>query len=143
MPARTDALAAASGFVLDIEAAAKDIIANESETAVGTVGSLDVRPNATNVFSSQVQLGVDIRDVKLVEHARDTLARLERECGVETALSRPFDWVGPAERPVYERVSRCRQQCWAGDNEYTFWCHTRYDVRCKDDRRRHVVRAVT
>jgi len=117
MPARTDALAAASEFVLDIEAAANDIVANESETAVGTVGSLDVRPNATNVVPGQVQLKMDIRDVDhevmdtLVEHARDSLARLESERGVETALSRPFDL---APVPMSDR---CMDACHAaGDS---------------------------
>ena len=42
MDERTDALAAASEVVLDVEAAANDVVEAESETAVGTVGSLSV-----------------------------------------------------------------------------------------------------
>ncbi|GAA0654676.1 Zn-dependent hydrolase [Salarchaeum japonicum] len=106
MDARTDALAAASEFVLDVEDAATDAASGDG-TAVGTVGSLDVSPNATNVVPGRVELGVDIRDVSketmddLAAAARDSLDRLDAERGVETALSRPFD-VPPA--PMAERV---------------------------------------
>ncbi|MEM4782274.1 MAG: M20 family metallo-hydrolase [Halalkalicoccus sp.] len=97
MTDRTDALAAASEFVLDVERAAREVVASESETAVGTVGSLSVRPNATNVVPGRVECGVDIRDVhygsmnELARRARSSLARLERERGVETSLERAFD----------------------------------------------------
>lgn len=94
---RTDALAAASELILDVEKAANGIVAHESETAVGTVGSLHVRPNATNVVPGQVELGIDVRDVDhntmdaIVARAKESLARLERTRGVETSFSRPFD----------------------------------------------------
>ncbi|QDX39575.1 M20 family metallo-hydrolase [Salarchaeum sp. JOR-1] len=106
MDARTDALAAASEFVLDVEDAATDAAGGQG-TAVGTVGSLDVSPNATNVVPGRVELGVDVRDVAydtmddVVAAARDSLDRLESERGVNTSLSRPFD-VPPA--PMAERV---------------------------------------
>ncbi|WP_066416965.1 M20 family metallo-hydrolase [Halorubrum aethiopicum] len=95
MDERTDALAAASEFVLDVEAAANDVVAESSETAVGTVGALSVSPNATNVVPGRVEAGVDVRDVKaesmdaIAEAARESLARLERERGVETDFERP------------------------------------------------------
>ncbi|MDB2270651.1 Zn-dependent hydrolase [Halorubrum ezzemoulense] len=107
MDERTDALAAASEFVLDVEAAANEVVASSSPSAVGTVGSLSVAPNATNVVPGRVEAGVDIRDVKagsmeaIVEAARDSLARLERERGVETAFERPFD-VAPT--PMSDRL---------------------------------------
>ncbi|WP_049981923.1 Zn-dependent hydrolase [Halolamina rubra] len=97
MDERTDALAAASEVVLDVEAAANDVVAEESETAVGTVGSLSVSPNATNVVPGRVEMGVDIRDVEylsmqtIVEATRSSLAIVEADRGVETAFSRPFD----------------------------------------------------
>jgi N-carbamoyl-L-amino-acid hydrolase len=97
MDERTDALAAASEVVLDVEAAANDVVEEESETAVGTVGSLSVSPNATNVVPGQVELGVDIRDVEyqsmqtIVEATRSSLAIVEADRGVETTFSRPFD----------------------------------------------------
>jgi N-carbamoyl-L-amino-acid hydrolase len=107
MADRTDALAAASEFVLDVEDAANDVVAAESDTAVGTVGSLDVRPNATNVVPGAVEAGVDIRDVEydsmetIVSRARESLERLERERGVETEFARPFDL---APTPMSDRV---------------------------------------
>ncbi|GAB6877740.1 Zn-dependent hydrolase [Halorubrum gandharaense] len=97
MSDRTDALAAASEFVLDVERAANAVVDASSPTAVGTVGSLSVSPNATNVVPGRVEAGVDIRDVEyesmetIVDAARDSLAELERERGVRTGLRRPFD----------------------------------------------------
>ena len=97
MDERTDALAAASEVVLDVEAAANDVVDQESETAVGTVGSLSVSPNATNVVPGKVEMGVDIRDVEyqsmqtIVEATRSSLAIVEADRGVETSISRPFD----------------------------------------------------
>jgi N-carbamoyl-L-amino-acid hydrolase len=106
---RTDALAAASEFVLDLEAAATDIVAERSSTAVGTVGRLNVAPNATNVVAGRATLGVDVRDIDyevmntLVEVARASLDRLERERGVTTDFERPFD-LEPT--PMSDRVRR-------------------------------------
>ena len=97
MTDRTDALAAASEFVLDVEATANEVVAEESETAVGTVGSASVSPNATNVVPGKVELGVDVRDVRhetmetIVESARASLSVLAADRGVETSFERPFD----------------------------------------------------
>jgi N-carbamoyl-L-amino-acid hydrolase len=108
MPGRRDALAAASELVLDVEAAARDLVETESETAVGTVGSLDVRPNATNVVPGRARLGVDVRDVRaasisaLVDTVRETLARLEDERGVETSFETDLD-VSPT--PLSDRCA--------------------------------------
>jgi N-carbamoyl-L-amino-acid hydrolase len=107
MGERTDALAAASEFVLDVERAANEVVASSSPSAVGTVGSLSVEPNATNVVPGRVEAGVDVRDVEaesmeaIVDAARDSLGRLERERGVETAFERPFD-VAPT--PMSDRL---------------------------------------
>jgi len=106
MDDRTDALAAASEFVLAVEREARRL-AGEHDTPVGTVGSLDVSPNATNVVPGRVELGLDVRDVDydlmnhLVAHASDELDRLEAQRGVETVIERPFD-VEPM--PMSERV---------------------------------------
>jgi N-carbamoyl-L-amino-acid hydrolase len=97
MDDRTDALAAASELVLAVERAAEEVVATDSTSAVGTVGSLDVSPNATNVVPGAVTAGIDVRDVRrasmdrIVDRVRETLARLERERGVQTTLQRPFD----------------------------------------------------
>jgi beta-ureidopropionase / N-carbamoyl-L-amino-acid hydrolase len=97
MGGRRDALCAASEFVLDVERASLETVAADSESAVGTVGSLDVRPNATNVVPGGVELSVDVRDVEydsmdaIVGRAERSLARIERERGVATTLDRGFD----------------------------------------------------
>ena len=97
MDQRTDALAAASEFILDVEATANEVVAEDSETAVGTVGSASVSPNATNVVPGRVELGVDVRDVTreametIVESAQASLSVLAADRGVETTFERPFD----------------------------------------------------
>lgn len=116
MGERTDALAAASEFVLDVERAANGVVAEDSETAVGTVGSLDVSPNATNVVPGRVELGVDVRDVAsesmetVVAAARESLRRIEDERSVETEFTRPFD-LRPT--PMSERLREAAHR--AGD----------------------------
>lgn len=96
MSERTDALAAASELVLALESSARDATA-DTETAVGTVGQLDVEPNAVNVIPGRVQATLDIRDVtydsiqKIVNDVREYLCHLEDERGVETAFERPYD----------------------------------------------------
>lgn len=96
MDERTDALAAASEFVLDLERAACEE-AESDAAAVGTVGSLAVEPDATNVIPGRVEMGVDIRSVEygtmnsMVLQARDSLERLEEDRGVATGFERAFD----------------------------------------------------
>ena len=108
MPGRRDALAAAAEVVLDLERAANEVVANESASAVGTVGRLEVSPNATNVVPGRVELGVDIRDVRadtmseLVEAVRESLHRVAAARGVETAFEQVLDL---APTPM---ADRCR-----------------------------------
>jgi N-carbamoyl-L-amino-acid hydrolase len=95
MADRTDALAAASEVVLDLEAAARDVAA-ETGTTVGTVGSLTVRPDQVNVVPGRVDLGMDVRDV-------DVDAMEEVEAALRAALG-----LVEADRGVaadYERTS--------------------------------------
>jgi N-carbamoyl-L-amino-acid hydrolase len=106
---RHDPLPAAAEFVLDLERAANEVVATDSQTAVGTVGSATVRPNGTNVVPGGVELGVDIRDTEyesmneLVDRAEKSLARIEAERdGIATGLDRSFD-VTPVEMS-----ERCR-----------------------------------
>ncbi|AFZ71717.1 M20 family metallo-hydrolase [Natronobacterium gregoryi] len=108
MADRTDALAAASEFVLELERAGREF-AGEDGTAVATVGKSHVRPNATNVVPGEVELGVDGRDVeaetmdRLLERARKCLDSLEADRGVETDLEIELE-VAPA--PM---TDRCRE----------------------------------
>jgi N-carbamoyl-L-amino-acid hydrolase len=97
MADRTDALTAASELVLDVERATQDVVAERGETVVGTVGRLDVAPNATNVVPGRVEMGLDVRDVEydsmeeIVAAVEESLSRLEAERGIETTFERPYD----------------------------------------------------
>jgi N-carbamoyl-L-amino-acid hydrolase len=97
MAERTDALTAASELVLEVERATNDVVAENGDTVVGTVGKLDVAPNAINVVPGRVELGIDVRDVeyesmeRIVARVRDCLATLEADRGVETTFERPYD----------------------------------------------------
>ena len=101
MADRTDALAAASEFVLAVEGAARTA-AESTDTTVATVGELSVDPGVVNVVPGEVEFSIDIRDVekpvidRLVTRAEETLTALETDRGVETTLDRPYD-VPPAE----------------------------------------------
>jgi len=108
MADRTDALAAASEFVLALEAAAREAADGTDGTAVATVGELDVDPGAVNVVPGEVAFSADIRDVdgavidRLVDRAEATLADLEADRGVETTLDRPYDV------PPVDMAATCR-----------------------------------
>ncbi|OVE82843.1 Zn-dependent hydrolase [Natronolimnobius baerhuensis] len=105
---RTDALTAASEFVLDIERAASERLAVDSSAPVATVGHSVVSPNAPNVVPGAVTLTVDVRDTNystmeyLVDRAKTSLARLESERGVKTSFNRS------ADRPPQTMNERCR-----------------------------------
>ncbi|WP_336023583.1 Zn-dependent hydrolase [Halobellus salinisoli] len=107
MDERRDALAAASEFVLDVERATNDR-RSVSESAVATVGKLDVSPNAPNVIPGRVSLTLDVRDVDydsithVIDAARSSLDRIESDRAVETSLEHPWD-----RRPI-EMSRRCR-----------------------------------
>lgn len=59
MPIRVDALTAASEIALKVEALAKG---SESEHTVGTVGFMNVYPNASNAIPGKVTFTIDLRD---------------------------------------------------------------------------------
>lgn len=87
---RKDALVAASEFVLDVNRIAKEV----GGGTVGTVGELDVLPNASNVIPGCVKLSVDIRSIeedninKVVEGLKETIVRLNTENNVEVKMER-------------------------------------------------------
>lgn len=97
MAERTDALTAASELVLEVEHVTNDVVAEEGDTVVGTVGSLDVWPNAINVVSGRAELGIDVRDVeyenmeRIIKRVQNYLSTLESDRSVETVLERPYD----------------------------------------------------
>ncbi|MFC6963978.1 Zn-dependent hydrolase [Halocatena marina] len=117
MTNRSDAMAAGSEFVLDIEAAAGECVDTDSATAVATVGKLDVRPNAPNVIPGAVELSLDVRDIrqssieKIVSRAKQSLDRIETERDVTTEFDRPWN------RPPVPMSDRCRTAlCEAGES---------------------------
>ncbi|MBI3473964.1 MAG: hydantoinase/carbamoylase family amidase, partial [Candidatus Solibacter usitatus] len=59
MADRQDALIAAAQLTL----AVRDLVTQEPGPQVGTVGRLDVEPNAPNVVPGRVRLGIDLRDL--------------------------------------------------------------------------------
>jgi N-carbamoyl-L-amino-acid hydrolase len=117
MAERTDALTAASELVLEVERATNEVATEHGDAVVGTVGKLDVAPNAINVVPGRVELGVDVRDVayesmeRIVERVRDCLAALEADRGVETTFERPYD-IPPSE--MSERCTAALRDAAAG-----------------------------
>jgi N-carbamoyl-L-amino-acid hydrolase len=107
MSERTDALAAASEFVLGVERAARTG-AETADTTVATVGELSVEPGVVNVVPGRVEFSVDVRDVDgavidgLVDRAAEKLDALEAERGVTTALEHPY------EIPPVDMAPTCR-----------------------------------
>ena len=97
MNQRRDALAAATEVVGDVERAAQEVTVTDSPTAVATVGSLEVEPNATNVVPGRAKLGIDVRDVRrdtmdgLADRIEKSLARVGSTRPVETTLSKSID----------------------------------------------------
>lgn len=96
MSGRIDGLSAASEFITDIETAAQQT-AVDDDAAVGTIGSLQIEPNATNVIPGRVEMGLDVRSVEygsmneIVAHAQQSLARIANERDVRTQFERDFD----------------------------------------------------
>jgi len=72
MAIRRDALAAAAEVVLAVERIARDV----GRGMVGTVGTLEVRPNMVNIVPGEVRLLADFRGIESAAIA-ETLARFE------------------------------------------------------------------
>jgi N-carbamoyl-L-amino-acid hydrolase len=108
MADRRDALAAASEVVLATEESAAETAATGSGTAVGTVGELDVDPNAVNVVPGSASLRLDLRSVDRSEIRRQqdavrrVLESVEADRGVSTSLECPYDM------PPTPLSDRCR-----------------------------------
>ncbi len=85
MTERQDALVAAGEFIRNIY----DLPKEYSESAVATVGKLNVYPNGINVIPGKVALNVDVRDIfeetrnQLIERIEKEAARISKEFGVE------------------------------------------------------------
>jgi N-carbamoyl-L-amino-acid hydrolase len=118
MDERRDTLAAASEFVLGVERTAREQVDAGHEAAVGTVGNVEVSPNANNVVPGRVDVTTDQRDVDpdvlrdLIDGAEASARRIaeERPVTVEfdhyrlTGPSRMADRCVAAARGAAERA---------------------------------------
>ncbi|KEZ48955.1 Zn-dependent hydrolase [Metabacillus indicus] len=82
MEFRKDTVAAAAEFILAVEKMPRRF----SETAVATVGKLNVFPNGTNVISGRTEAVADVRDID--REARDAVIQSMKEAAQTIAESR-------------------------------------------------------
>jgi N-carbamoyl-L-amino-acid hydrolase len=88
MVARQDALVAAAALTL----AVREVATGEPGAQVGTVGHMDVVPNATNVIPGEVRMSVEFRDLssskldRLGEKIRARAASIASETRTEIKL---------------------------------------------------------
>jgi N-carbamoyl-L-amino-acid hydrolase len=90
MQGRQDALVAAAELTL----AVREIVMSESGAQVGTVGHLEVSPNATNVIPGEVRMTVELRDIsaakleRLGEKIKARAAAIATETKTEISMTR-------------------------------------------------------
>ena len=90
MQGRQDALVAAAELTL----AVREIVVSESGAQVGTVGHLDVSPNATNVIPGEVRMTIELRDLsskkleRLGEKIKVRAAAIASETKTEISMAR-------------------------------------------------------
>jgi N-carbamoyl-L-amino-acid hydrolase len=111
MPVRQDALVAASHLTL----AVREIVTARPGRQVGTVGHLDVSPNAPNVIPGSVELTIELRDLspetlaemaKAIEARAATIARETRTAIAVTSLGgNPPALADAAVQDVVERAA--------------------------------------
>ena len=88
MDARQDALATAAQVILAVQ----ELASNHPGDPVGTVGKLQLWPNAANVVPGQVEMSVDLRDLsievlnELVEELEVRLNSISRASGCPISL---------------------------------------------------------
>ncbi|WP_144460593.1 Zn-dependent hydrolase [Siminovitchia fortis] len=82
MEYRKDTVAAAGEFILAVEQMPRIF----SETAVATVGKMNIFPNGTNVIAGKTELMVDARDID--ENARDRMIAALKNTAKEIAQKR-------------------------------------------------------
>jgi N-carbamoyl-L-amino-acid hydrolase len=112
MPGRRDALLAASYLTV----AVNEIVRAEPGRQVGTVGQLNVSPNAPNVVPGMVRMTVELRDLssarikalsKQVEaRAREIAARTQTEIGMKLAAHHDEALATPAIQASIEAAAK-------------------------------------
>jgi allantoate deiminase len=90
MGRRRDALVAACKIVSEVS----QLPCQVSDTAVATVGQMNVYPNGSNVIPNEVKLSVDVRDITetslntLVSLITETARRIARQSNIDIELQR-------------------------------------------------------
>jgi N-carbamoyl-L-amino-acid hydrolase len=90
MQGRQDALVAAAEVTL----AVREMVMSEAGAQVGTVGHLEVSPNATNVIPGEVRMTVELRDLspakleRLAEKIKARVAAIASETRTEISMTR-------------------------------------------------------
>ena len=106
MPARQDALVAASLLTL----AVREIVMAEPGAQVGTVGHVEVSPNAANVIPGQVRLTIDLRDLsaakieRLGEKIRSRAAAIATESKTKIEITRTGHSDAAVAAPEFQRA---------------------------------------
>jgi N-carbamoyl-L-amino-acid hydrolase len=109
MAERQDALVAAAQLVLAI----REIVTREPGRQVGTVGRIEVSPNATNVIPGVVKHSVDLRDLdaaklaRIANEIRSRAAAIAADTRTEIVLERVTHHdAAIAAAPVQDAISR-------------------------------------
>jgi N-carbamoyl-L-amino-acid hydrolase len=104
MAERQDALVAASQLVL----AVREVVTSEPGRQVGTVGRLEVTPNATNVVPGEAVAAIELRDVseeklrRLADAIRTRAAGIARETGTTIEIVPVGRYEGAAATPAVQ-----------------------------------------
>ena len=118
MPGRQDALIAAAELTL----AVRDVVTTESGAQVGTVGHLEVSPNATNVIPGEVRMTIELRDLspakleRLGEKIKARAGAIASETRTEISMTRaghmePALAATAVQRSIERAASTLRLEC--------------------------------
>jgi beta-ureidopropionase / N-carbamoyl-L-amino-acid hydrolase len=106
MKDRQDALIAAAQLTL----AVREIVMAEAGAQVGTVGHLEVSPNAVNVIPGEVQMSIEIRDLssakleRLAEKIRTRAAAIAAQSGTQITITSNGHNESAVASPEIQRV---------------------------------------
>lgn len=110
MPDRKDALAGAAELIIELEKLGQELH-RELPYTVLTVGSIEAKPNASNVISGRVDLKVDFRaqEERMLDSGSDEIRRIAQEVaegrGLSVEVAQPERLEpSPLNRGVYEAL---------------------------------------
>jgi N-carbamoyl-L-amino-acid hydrolase len=106
MPDRQDALIAAASLTL----AVREIVVSEPGPQVGTVGHLEVSPNAVNVIPGEVRMNIELRDLssakldRLAEKIRARAGSIASQTRTDIRITRAGHSESAAAAPEVQRA---------------------------------------